>query len=83
MFGFLKCRVSKGMFSDELVIVLTLENGDEFVFVVQSSDVKNVDSQGNGAVKVWIHTQENDRWAMLPTQQRDSVHFKESDLIPA
>jgi hypothetical protein len=83
MLGFLRCRVSKGMFSNERVIELKLKNGKILTFVVESSDVTEANTSGCGAVKVWVNIEEGDRWAMLPTPQRDLVRFEESDLVPA
>ena len=81
MVRWLKCRVSKGMFSNERTISVRRKgNGIQEFFVPQSA----VDTEGDaGRVKVLVIERLDVKWAVLPTPYRESIPVDEDDVIPA
>lgn len=78
---FLKCRVSKGMFSDERVVEITRRGGLSRTFVVHVSSIAEVDDVGNGKLKAALVTRGNNKWVMLPTNRQDSMLIDEGSLV--
>ena len=78
----LRCRISKGMFSDECVVELQLSRGREKAYVVDVSNVLHVDPTGGGELRVLVTTKTGRTVAMLPTTRRDLVPVTENDLVP-
>jgi hypothetical protein len=76
----LKCRVLKGMFSDERAIVFTMSNGGKYSEFVPSSAVRGEIDQ-DGLVRVNVFKDGKTLWAVLPTEYSDSVPVKSSQLV--
>lgn len=62
------CGVSPGMFSDEREV----EVNDRSFFVHEKS-VRNVTDDGRGEVEVTIVERDGQKWAVLPTNTRETV----------
>ncbi len=77
----LKCRVSKGMFSAERVITLNNKCGG---LVCEFVPADQVQGQGkSGRVKVSVFTRDGVLWAVLPTVYSESVAIEPTQLVPA
>lgn len=76
----LKCSVSKGMFSNERVIIFNIKgNGSLEEFV----PADKVEGQGkNGRVKVRVITRDDGQWAVLPTPYGKTVPVEPAQLAP-
>jgi hypothetical protein len=78
----LKCRVYKGMFSDELAVkVSSLKGNDTSVFVPKAAVEGVVDDEGK--VRVRVFREGKTAWAVLPTETRTTIPVREADLMPA
>lgn len=76
----LKCRVLKGMFSDERAIVFTMSNGGKYTEFVPSNEVQGeIDEEG--LVHVNVYEDGKTLWAFLPTEYNDMVPVKSSQLV--
>jgi hypothetical protein len=64
----IECRVSPGMFSDER----TVEVGGRSFFVEEGA-VRNVGPDGRGEVEVTVVERDGKRWAVIPTNTKESV----------
>ena len=84
----LRCRVVKGMFSDELAITYPPRGATSVtsVFVPRDmvhSEVDKEGKDGEGKVKVMVFREDNSAWAVLPSDQQQVIPIDESDLTPA
>lgn len=80
--GWLKCRVLKGMFSDERAVVVRMKNGNTTSMFVPSSSVKG-EVDHDGKVRVEVFEGDGAVWAVLPTEYRESVPINDDDVVPA
>ncbi len=81
--GWLRCRIFKGMFSDELAIAYTSKrDGKEASFFVPKSQVVG-DIDAPGKVKVRYFRQGNTAWAVLPTDYQTAIPVDDADLLAA
>jgi hypothetical protein len=81
MTPWLRCRVNKGMFSDEVAVTYppsAMRDWQKSVFVSRSF-VREVGS-GYGDVMVKIAEHDGATYALLPTQDDDVVKAEEADL---
>lgn len=78
----IRCKVSRGMFTDERVVELPAGPAN-MSFVVPSSAVRKEDQQGNGELRVQIIVYQGQTYILLPTPRRDAIPVDESDLVPA
>lgn len=76
----LKCRVLKGMFSDERAIVYSMSNGKESSAFVPSAKVRGKIDH-DGAVSVEVFQDGDTTWAVLPTEYRDAVPVNRTQLV--
>jgi ribosomal protein L14E/L6E/L27E len=75
----LKCKITKGMFSDEFtVIVRTLSGENVAVFVP-----KDYAQEGNGRVKVKASEALGHAIAVLPDANQSVIDVDASELTPA
>ncbi len=80
--SWLRCRVFKGMFSDERAIVFPLKSGvSSSAFVPKSAVRGEIDQEGK--VRVEVFRDNGTIWAVLPTDDRESIPVRETDLAPA
>lgn len=78
----LKCRIFRGMFSDERAVQFFSKNGETAsAFVPESSVRGQVD--GQGMVRVLVFQEESTAWAMLPTEDQLFLPVQEGDLVEA
>lgn len=82
MEGWLKCRVVKGMFSDEFTVVVHRRGNGTVEFFVSSKDVKK-QADETGTVRVKVFQRQDGPWAELPTPYRDAVPVEEGELQTA
>lgn len=75
----LKCKITKGMFSDEYtVIVRTLSGENVAVFVPKDSAQEN-----NSRVKVKVSEESGHAIAVLPDANQSVIDVDASELSPA
>lgn len=77
----LKCKVSKGLFSDERLITVEIKGNrsvDEFVPADQTRG-----GDRDGRVRVSIGTINGVLWAVLPAVYSESVPINPTQLMPA
>lgn len=77
--GWLKCRVFKGMFSDELAVTC----GETSVFVPKEN-VNAASPEGgpvDGQVHVRLFKEGKTMWAILPAESQPIIQIDEADLV--
>ena len=80
--AWLRCKVFKGMFSDEVAIKYWLKGGDsQSVFVPRSLVTGELEQ--DGLVKVQVFRQGDNSFAVLPTEYRDNILVRDEDLVSA
>jgi len=76
----LKCRILKGMFSDERVVVVSRVDGMSTSAFVPSAAVRgSVDHEGQ--VEVDVFADRGATWAVLPTEYRETLPVDARDLV--
>lgn len=78
---FVKCRLYRGMFSDESVVEFPRVSGEN-TFIVPKAKVSE-ESPGHGRLKAKLLTRGDERWVILPTDYSDSVPASQVDLVEA
>lgn len=82
MTAWLRCRLDMGMFSDEVAVTYPAGAGSGYwqksVFV--PSTCVRQESENTGKVKVVLIVKEGQRFAVLPSSQRDIVTPAEGDI---
>jgi hypothetical protein len=76
----LRCRVVKGMFSDELAITYQPRGATSATSVFVPKDLVLGEIDNEGKVKVMVFRQENIAWAVLPSAQQTVIPIDEADL---
>lgn len=79
--NWLRCRVAKGMFSNERVIVVDVKGNGSIEELVPEDSVKEEGEEGYVSVRVFDG--ENGPWAELPTTYRRAIPIEEDQLEPA
>ena len=75
----LKCKIDKGMFSDEFTVIVRTHGGDNVsVFVPRDAADLN-----EGRVKVRADERDGTAIAVLPDENQSVVEVSSSDLVPA
>ena len=74
MSNWLKCKVLKGMFSDEVTVVIRTLGGDASFFVPKSA-------ADDGKVKVRVAHHAGHTVALLPDEYQSVVDIESSQLI--
>lgn len=75
----LKCNVSKGMFSNERVIAFNMRGSGLMEYFVPAD---TVEGQGqDGRVKVRVITHNDGPWAVLPTPYSKTVPVEPTQLV--
>jgi hypothetical protein len=85
--GWLKCRVSKGMFSDEVAVTYPVAGGTfgASSFFVPKEDVQGAAEEGcavDGKVSVRFFKEGATVWAILPAESQPVIKVSEQDLVP-
>lgn len=75
----LKCTVTKGMFSDEFTVSVRTRSGETVSVFVP----KHAAEEDRGRVKVRVAEREGQTVALLPDEHRSVVDVESSDLISA
>ncbi|MEX0728950.1 MAG: hypothetical protein WEB58_21260 [Planctomycetaceae bacterium] len=82
--SWLKCKVFKGMFSDEYAVELQNSRGESFsVFVPREDVLGDPEHRDDGRLKVKVFRDGGATWAVLPTNYRDTIPVLETELCPA
>lgn len=79
----LRCRITSGMFSDEVAVTYPAHNGEwqKSVFVPRRCvRIENGKSSEIGEVQVRVVVKDGRRYAVLPSSRRDIVTVDASDL---
>lgn len=79
MSQWLKCQVTKGMFSDELTVTVSTRNGERVAVFVP----KDAAELKNGRVRVRVAEHAGRPIALLPDEHQSVVEIRESDVITA
>lgn len=81
MTAWLRCRLDKGMFSDEVAVTYppAAETGWQKSVFVPAECVER-DSEHQGKVKVLVIVKGGQRFAVLPSPRRDFVAPEEADI---
>lgn len=68
--GWLTCKsIENGMFSDELVVVVTRQNGVEDTYFVPAEEVQRESRR----VRVQIRETDKFAWVTLPTEEQTTI----------
>lgn len=78
----LKCRVLKGMFSDERVVQVPTRGGDKLSFFVHKDKVEG-DIDRDGRVRVDVLRREDMTVAFVPSEYPEAIAVRDEDLQPA
>lgn len=78
----LRCEVRKGMFSDERVVVIRTESGEEASFFVPRESVTG-DLDQEGRVQVQMLKDNSRAWAVVPNESRTIIPVSESEFVAA
>jgi hypothetical protein len=78
----LNCTVFKGMFSDELVVVIRTKSGEAVSFFVPSERVNRIKDE-QGQVRVRTFQEKADSWAVVPNETQSVVSVDESQFAIA
>jgi hypothetical protein len=79
MTAWLRCRLDRGMFSDEVAVTYPdSTQWQKSVFVPRSC--VRPDSENHGEVMVNVFVEDGKRYAVLPTPWRDIVRVEDADL---
>jgi hypothetical protein len=78
----LKCKVYRGMFSDEMAVKVPQSNGEMLGYFVPKVMVAN-GAGSEGRLRVRVLRREGITLAILPTEYSDAIAVQESDLIAA
>lgn len=75
----LRCKVEKGMFSDERVVLYPATGDATKSAFVPANEVQGEPGK-SGTVRVWVGRNQDGVMAFLPTEYRDCVFVQEQDL---
>lgn len=75
------CQFSKGMFSDEVVVLLQVMGKEISYFVPK--DALKPESADRGKLKVEILRGERQSWAVIPNELRTTIPVTDRDLVEA
>ena len=81
MTGWLRCKLTSGMFSDEVAVTYPdLDRWQKSVFVPRTF-VRYMADQPFGQVQVDVVNNEGERFAVLPSARRDIVRIEEAEHL--
>ena len=78
----LRCGILKGMFSDEMVVVIKTPSGEEASFFVPKQQVRG-DINESGRVMVRTFKQGTRAWAVIPNDSQSIIPVDESEFATA
>jgi hypothetical protein len=79
MSKWLKCRITKGMFSDERTVIVRTRSGETIAVFVP----KDATEEPQSRVKVRVAECQGRSFAWLPDEHQSVVDVESSDLQPA
>ena len=68
----LRCRIDRGMFSDELTVIVTAANGEPMSVFIPREFVQG-NAPGEGRVRVRIVREDQFAWAVLPDDNQTQL----------
>lgn len=77
----LRCRILKGMFSDELAVSYPPRAGTSVASVFVPRDYVEGKIDEEGKVRVKVFREGDTAWAVLPSPQRLMIAVDEADLL--
>ena len=80
--SWLKCRIVKGMFSDELTVVIRSQDGEAISAFVPKDRVEGK-VEAAGRVKVRVFESTGQKFAVLPNENQTVISIDESELAVA
>jgi hypothetical protein len=75
----LKCKITKGMFSDEYTVIVRTRGGENVSVFVP----KDAAEELQGRVKVRVAERMGNIIALLPDEHRSVIDVESSDVVPA
>jgi hypothetical protein len=75
----LKCKIDKGMFSDEVTVTVQTRSGEAVAVFVPKADADD----RNSRVKVKAFEEQGRTLAVLPDEHQSVIHVRDTDLQPA
>jgi len=75
----LKCKITKGMFSDEYTVIVRTRSGENVAVFVPKDDAQ----ADNGRVRVKVSEESGHAIAVLPDANRSVIDVDASELMPA
>lgn len=81
MSQWLKCRVFKGMFSNERTIVVRVKGNHPSEFIVPDHAVQQHNHESR--VRVKVLNRSDATWVVLPTTDHESVPVEDTELVPS
>ncbi len=78
----LRCEIRKGMFSDEMVVVIKVVSGESASFFVPREWVMGNEGQ-EGRVKVRAFKEDSRAWAIVPNESQTILAVDESQFVNA
>lgn len=79
MSQWLKCQVSKGMFSDELTVTVSTRSGEKVAVFVP----KDAAEENSGRVRVRVAQRNGHSFVLLPDEHQSVVDVQASDVQSA
>lgn len=79
MSQWLKCQVTKGMFSDELTVTISTRSGEKIAVFVPKSAAE----EQSGRVRVRVAERSGHSFAWLPDEHQSVVDVRACDIQPA
>jgi hypothetical protein len=80
--SWLKCKIVKGMFSDELTVVIRAHDGETISAFVPKDRVDGKE-EAAGRVKVHVFESTGQKFAVLPNENQTVISVDESELAAA
>lgn len=75
----LKCKITKGMFSDEVTVIVRTRSGENVAVFVP----RDLAQERKSLVKVQVSEQYGHTIAVLPDADRSAIDVDTSELMPA
>ncbi len=78
----LKCEIQKGMFSDELTVIVRTRSGESVAVFVPRDSAQEANGR-DGRVKVRVSENGGHAFALLPDANQSVVDVDVDQLVPA
>lgn len=78
--AWLRCRLDSGMFSDEVAVTYPAASSESQKSVFVPRSYVRCESEHQGEVMVKVVVEDGNRYAVLPSSERDIVRAEDGDL---